>query len=153
MERWNWVWYPLRKHIHLSHMFNRFCWMEWYRKIWAWKLPLKLKCFGWLARRSKILTWESLGHRGFCGPDRCLLCRDTLKDMTHMLLICPIEVSIWITMLNILKIYVDWNTTLWMDVYKAAWWDTKNIIHSLSILCGAFGDVRMNAFLKIIHGH
>lgn len=34
-----------------------------------------------------------------------------LEDVTHLLLMCPLVVSIWISMLNILKIFSDCNTT------------------------------------------
>lgn len=80
----------------------------WFRKIWTWKLPLKLKCFGWLAGRNELLTWDNLCCRGFTEPGRFFRVRQAPEDLTHLLLTCPVVVSIWIAVLSILKISTDW---------------------------------------------
>ena len=35
--------------------------------IWKWKFPLKVNWFLWLCVENKILTWNNLLKRGFCG--------------------------------------------------------------------------------------
>ena len=37
----------------------------WYKKIWKWHLPLKLKCFLWLCLENRILTWDNLIKHGW----------------------------------------------------------------------------------------
>lgn len=51
----------------------------WFRKIWTWKLPLKLKCFGWLDGSNELLTWDNLCCRGFTEPGRFFRVRQLLR--------------------------------------------------------------------------
>ena len=46
----------------------------WRRKIWNWKIPLKIKCFLCLCLVNKILTWGNILKGGFIGPGICFLC-------------------------------------------------------------------------------
>lgn len=46
----------------------------WHSAIWKLSLPLKIKCFIWLALSKKILTWDNLCQRGFIGLGWCPLC-------------------------------------------------------------------------------
>ena len=42
--------------------------------IWRCKIPLKIKCFIWLAIENHIFTCDNLTKRGWFGPSRCCLC-------------------------------------------------------------------------------
>lgn len=89
--------------------------------------------------------------QNFIGLARCVLCTVALEGVTHLMLNCPFVVSIWIAMLNTIKIFFDWNTTF---VDACIWdliWATMTTYLFLSILCWPFGGVEMLAFFKIFH--
>ena len=56
--------------------------------IWDGKMPIKIKCFGWLVLTNKILTWEALQKRGFIGPGWCCLCHQDIKTVQHIFGYC-----------------------------------------------------------------
>jgi hypothetical protein len=39
----------------------------WYKELWNWQVPLKIKLFIFLMLEQRILTWENLVKRGFSG--------------------------------------------------------------------------------------
>ena len=53
--------------------------------IWRQELPLKLKCFIWLALHDKILTQSNLSRRGFYGPGICPICMLYSQDVSHLI--------------------------------------------------------------------
>lgn len=43
-------------YFHITHAPPHLMSKRWFTNIWSWNIPLKLKCFGWLAWHKKILT-------------------------------------------------------------------------------------------------
>ena len=52
--------------------------------LWSFSIPLKIKCFIWLAVGNRILTWENLMKRGWLGPGMCALCRNGEESVQHL---------------------------------------------------------------------
>ena len=48
------------------------------------RIPPKVLLFGWLVWRNKILTWDSLMHRGFQDPGWCVLCNNEVESVEHL---------------------------------------------------------------------
>lgn len=67
----------------------------WYKVIWTWKIPLKLKCFLWFVLMDRVKTWENLVKRGWMGPSRCTLCSNCTETTSHIFLECPFTLIIW----------------------------------------------------------
>ena len=40
----------------------------WYKFLWKWMLPLKVKCFMWLTLQNCLKTWDNLVKKGWVGP-------------------------------------------------------------------------------------
>jgi len=72
--------------------------------LWKWEVPLKIKCFSWLAIRNCILTWDNLDRRGFFGPSWCCLCRQDSEDFLHLFIRTPFAVEIWARVATILGV-------------------------------------------------
>lgn len=53
--------------------------------IWDVKLPLRLKIFLWLVMKRSILTKDNLGHRGWMGDKKCMLC-GAIESIDHLFL-------------------------------------------------------------------
>jgi hypothetical protein len=60
----------------------------WCKKLWIWKIPLKIKLFNWLADESKIPTWDNLLRKGWMGPNICQLCYREAKTVQHLFIQC-----------------------------------------------------------------
>ena len=60
----------------------------WYRILWKWNLPLKLKLFGWCCLENKILTADNYEKKGEIGPNICILCYRSVETVDHLLIHC-----------------------------------------------------------------
>jgi ribonuclease HI len=52
----------------------------WWKPLWKHNFPTRCKITLWLALNNKLLTWDNGQKRGWCGPNRCPLCKETLKQ-------------------------------------------------------------------------
>ena len=84
---------------------------RWFRKMWGWNIPLKLKCFDWLVWKNKWSMWDNLCLMGFSNPSICILCGSDIKDVAHFFLKCYFTISIWFGVMHILNIYANWNSS------------------------------------------
>lgn len=65
------------------------------KKLWRFKIPLKIKIFLWLLLRGRILTKDNLFKRGWKkGDAKCQFC-DQLESIQHLFFDCPLARLIW----------------------------------------------------------
>jgi len=81
----------------------------WARTLWKWKVPLKLKCFFWLALHNRLLTWDNLCQRGWQGPGLCALCYGDSESVFHLFIHCPFSLRIWDYVIAELTLDWHWN--------------------------------------------
>lgn len=67
----------------------------WYNLLWHWHLPPKLKVFGWLVLKNRILTGKNLIKRGLFGPFVCAKCKSDEETVNHLFITCPFAQGIW----------------------------------------------------------
>jgi hypothetical protein len=94
--------------------------LGWRKKLWIWKIPLKIKLFNWLANENKIPTWDNLLRKGWMGPNICQLCNRDAESVQHLFIHCHFT-QVWD------KIAIDLNTT-------SAWNGTSlsDLLHTLA---------------------
>lgn len=56
---------------------------------------MKVSFFLWLAYWGRILTVDKIIARGILIPNRCLMCLMDEETLNHLLLQCPVALSIW----------------------------------------------------------
>ena len=59
--------------------------------LWSCIIPMKIRCFIWMALANKILTWENLQKRGWIEPGICALCGLGEDSVHHLFSSC----SVW----------------------------------------------------------
>ena len=70
----------------------RRCWV-----IWKQRLPLKIRIFGWLLVRHRLMT-RAMRHRLFPGAVvNCPLCDGEVEDCSHLFFMCPMVQGAWQT--------------------------------------------------------
>lgn len=87
----------------------------WYAKFWKWQIPLKVTCFLWLCLRNRILTWDNLLKRGFCGPGYCFLCAAADETISHIFESCPFFLSVWKLCQSMLNCAAVWSGSSFLD--------------------------------------
>jgi hypothetical protein len=80
----------------------------WYKELWNWQVPLKIKLFIFLMLEKRILTWENQFKRGFSRPSRCVLCGKDEEYVHHLFVTCNFTKVIWTTILRDLKVKSLW---------------------------------------------
>ena len=65
------------------------------RLLWKCRIPLKIKLFGWLLLRQRLIT-RSLRQR-FCpdAPTECPLCAGAAEDCSHLFFECQFAQMAW----------------------------------------------------------
>ena len=65
------------------------------RIIWKRRIPLKIKIFGWLLLRQRLMTRSC--RQSFCAGSsaECPLCVGVSKDCSHLFLECPFAQASW----------------------------------------------------------
>ena len=65
------------------------------RLLWRRRIPLKIKIFGWLLIRGRLMTC-ALRQRYVPGADAgCVMCSATMEDCTHLFFECPLVQTVW----------------------------------------------------------
>jgi hypothetical protein len=79
-----------------------------HKKLWGFKVPLKIKIFIWLFTKNKILTKDNLFKRGWRkGKANCQFC-DQTETLQHLFFDCPLARLLW----NIVKCALNINPVL-----------------------------------------
>jgi hypothetical protein len=65
-----------------------------HRKIWKWKIPLKIEIFLWFLHKGVILTKDNLAKKNLKGNQQCVCCNFN-ETIQHLFLDCPSAKMIW----------------------------------------------------------
>jgi hypothetical protein len=65
-----------------------------HRKIWKWKIPLKIKIFLWFLQKGVVLTKDNLAKKNWKGSQQCVCCNFN-ETIQHLFLDCPSAKMIW----------------------------------------------------------
>lgn len=65
-----------------------------HRRIWKWKLPLKIKIFLWFLQKGVVLTKDNLARKNWKGSQRCVCC-NLNETIQHLFIDCPSAKMIW----------------------------------------------------------
>lgn len=66
-----------------------------HKKVWKFKIPLKIEVFLWLFLKNKILTKDNLYKRGWKKKDKlCQFCSNT-ESLQHLFFECPLAHFLW----------------------------------------------------------
>lgn len=84
-----------------------------WKGIWAFKIPPKLKLFAWTMVQGRLLTNSQRCKRNFTTDPNCKFCPGILESMLHLLRDCPRATAIWNAIHIPLRIqgtfHLDWN--------------------------------------------
>jgi len=58
------------------------------------------------------LTGDNLSKRGFLGPFKCVLCKESLETINHLFLECSFSRVVWKVLLQDLSTRVNWPRTI-----------------------------------------
>ena len=64
-------------------------------RVWPLKVPPRMKVFGWLMSRNRLLTIDNLHKRELTIPNRCMLCKSNLDTIQHLFNACPYSLTIF----------------------------------------------------------
>jgi hypothetical protein len=67
----------------------------WRKRLWKWKIPLKVKLFTWLVDKNKISSWDNLLRKGWIGPNICQLCFKDEETVPHLFIHCEFARKVW----------------------------------------------------------
>lgn len=56
----------------------------------------KISLFTWLTAKNKILTWDRIQKKGFCGSSRCYLCKREEETRDHLFINCLYTRKLWL---------------------------------------------------------
>lgn len=105
LDRWFWKWDTLvqytvksaytvvQENKQSSNQYDRVSW----KKLWNFKISLKIKHFIWKAARNILRTKDNFLTRRVDVIDRCLVCNDELKTVFYVLIICTFVKQCWNT--------------------------------------------------------
>jgi hypothetical protein len=65
-----------------------------HKKIWKWKLPLKIKDSLWFLQKGVILTKDNLAKKNRKWSQKCVCC-DMNETIQHHFIDCPLAKMIW----------------------------------------------------------
>jgi hypothetical protein len=77
--------------------------------LWKSKAPNICKLTQCLALNNKLLTWDNCVKRGWCGPNRCILCKNDSESITHLFIFCPFASQVMKLIKENLKSKSIWN--------------------------------------------
>ncbi|KAK8705482.1 hypothetical protein V6N13_049084 [Hibiscus sabdariffa] len=90
-----------------------------WRKIWALKVPHRVRVFMWLAAHQAHLTNVERVRRHLATSDECVLCHGGPEDMDHVMRSCAFARDFWGSVLSparcskLLDVdYVEWESIL-----------------------------------------
>ena len=64
-------------------------WCSFASSLWSTPLPLKFKCFLWLARKKRLNSREFITHRIGKNLGGCVLCQCSIESVDHLFFACP----------------------------------------------------------------
>ena len=81
---------PTTKVAYISLLEDEIVWVSkwWHKQVWKGNLPIKIKCFLWLALENKLLTQDNFQNGGGIIVYCYILCGATLETVDHLLVWC-----------------------------------------------------------------
>ncbi|XP_019418409.1 PREDICTED: uncharacterized protein LOC109329191 [Lupinus angustifolius] len=79
-----------------------------YKRLWASKVPSKLKCFAWRLFVGGVPTWMNLARRGIIGSlpsTLCAFCGELEESSDHLFFTCSLSYSVWQKLYSLFGIY------------------------------------------------
>lgn len=95
--------------------------------MWKCKAPLRCKITLCLALNNKLLTWDNGLKRGWCGPNKCVLCKSSVESIAHLFISCPYAGQVAKTVKDRLNARADWNKDIIEDCFKT--WILDRSVH------------------------
>lgn len=119
----------------------------WYKKLWKWKILLKLKCFQWMAFENCLLTWDNLTRRGWIGLGICPLCFQEGESIEHLFIHCAFCRDLWNIIYSELNIHCEWKfENLERNFYN--WYVSAHNFKLLPVFTCWIGRLEMNIYLR-----
>jgi hypothetical protein len=131
-----------------------------HRKIWKWKVPLKIKIFLWFLQKGVVLTKYNLAKKNWKGSQQCVRCNMN-ETIQHMFLDCPSAKMIWTFIFYATNLtqprsishmfgtwlsnqHKDFKPLIWVGVAAICWaiWKCRNGI--------VFKKTKFNSVLQVI---
>lgn len=81
----------------------------WYRHLWKWKLPLKVKLFCWLSLENRVLICDNYMKRGCQGPNICHMCCSDVEPIFHLMIKCPFSKAVWRELQRVYNLFFTWD--------------------------------------------
>lgn len=94
-----------------SYMIKRRCILPmhwWYKAIWSWNIPLKMKCFLWVLLQDRLKSWDNLSLLGWIGPSQCSLCLQEFESASHIFINCSFTQSLWVKFYQCFGLTLAW---------------------------------------------
>ena len=97
---------------------------------------------------NKLLTWDNFLRRGWCGPNKCPLCKENQETITHLFISLSYVEKVVRTLKERLKAKANWNQgsieecfiyliqVISISLYEGLmgimisniWWDINNVV-------------------------
>ena len=108
--------------------------------LWSLNMPTKLPCFNWLLIKGKILTWDVLCKRVFCGSGFCVLCKAYMESMDCLFGDCVFFINVWAELSSWAHFDLGWDYGCLDDNLKKCY-DSRRDIFPLTFITyfGRFG--------------
>lgn len=65
------------------------------QNIWEWKVPPRIRVFGWLTSLNRILTIDNLIKKGWTLVNRCPMRKLNLESVQHLFNECPFAINLY----------------------------------------------------------
>jgi hypothetical protein len=91
-------------------------------RLWKTKAPTRCKITLWLALNNKLLTWDNCAKRGWCGPNRCILCKENSESISHLFISCPYATQVMKLIKEKLDAILIGTRRAWMKASKSGQW-------------------------------
>jgi ribonuclease HI len=111
----------------------------WWKPLWKLKAPPRCKLTLWLALNKFFLTWDNSLRRGWCGPNRCPLCKGNQESITHLFISCSYAEKVVNILKEQLKAKANWNQGSVEDCFRT-WIQDR----SISLYAGLLGIMISN---------
>ncbi|CAN1121952.1 Putative ribonuclease H protein At1g65750 [Linum perenne] len=135
----DWVWgLESLGHFSIKTAYNLICETNfrpisrWWRAVWKWNGPNRIRHFLWLVVRDKLLTNEVRCQRGFSSDAICSRCSSETESILHILRDCDFAREAWSAVGGFETDGDDWKLPL-TDWFQ--FWLAKNKGQSFGITC------------------
>jgi hypothetical protein len=131
-----------------------------HRKIWKWKIPLKIKIFLWFLQKGAVMSKDILVKKNWKVSQNCVCC-NLNETIQHLFIDCPLAKMIWRFIFYATNLsqprsinhmfgnwlsnqHKDFKQPIWVGVAAVCWaiWKCRNDI--------VFKKMKFNLILQVI---